>query len=736
MANASLGVVKSERRASALLANLVAALVIGFLDVVVGVSLASLIFTGALERYLARGIAIALVTSAIHMLFTAIFGTFDGAISTVQDNPAVLLAVAASSVVVLVGTGPQLVPTVITVIVVSTLLTGLFLALLGYFKLGALVRYIPYPVIGGFLAGSGWLLAQGSIGAMADFPLTLATIPDLLKSSQIILWLPGVVFGLVLYWGVRRIKHYLALPGLIAGALVVFFAGLLVSGTSIEQAIGEGLLLGGTNAQATWQPLPIGTLAQADWGAVLANVGNVGLILVLSAVTLLLNISALELALGEDVDLNRELQLAGYANLLSALGGGAVGYSALSLTMLGRRMGARGRLTGILSGMICLGVVLAGTSVLAYIPKALLGGLLLFLGLDFLDGWVIKGFRKFGRLDYAVVLVILLIIATSGFLVGVGVGLVLMVILFVVNYSRINIFHHIISGAEVASRVERNAHYRHALLELRKHIYVLELQGFIFFGTANVVLEQIRSRLKSADEKPLLFLIVDLRRVTGFDSSAALSFAKVKYLAAQHNFTVILTNLTPNARQELERNGVSVDESMKVYPDMDYAVEWCEEELLLMNQVTKQHVSVTLQSQLRDSGFAKDYTMRLKDYLEKTQFAEGDYLTRKGEHASDLYFIEVGQVSVYLEMENNKRARIRSLSMGTVVGELSFYLNEQRSASVIADMVTIAYRLTREAVQEMKSKDPELAFAFDELMLRVVSERLVATNRELEALNR
>src|SRR5262249_31339953 len=162
---------------------------------------------------------------------------------------------------------------------------------------------------------------------------------------------------------------------------------------------------------------------------------------------------------------------------------------------------------------LLLVVLVIGSSFLAYIPKAIFGGLLLFLGLDFLDTWVVKGRRSMSRADYSVVILILVIIATSGFLVGVGVGLVMMVGLFVVNYTRLNLFHHPRSAAELSSHVERTDEQRLALAELGKRVFVLELQGFIFFGTANTILERVRERLADSSQPPLHSLILDFRRV-------------------------------------------------------------------------------------------------------------------------------------------------------------------------------------------------------------------------------
>ena len=140
--------------------------------------------------------------------------------------------------------------------------------------------------------------------------------------------------------------------------------------------------------------------------------------------------------------------------------------------------------------------------------------------------------------------------------------------------------------------------------------------------------------------------------------------------------------------------------------------------------------------QLADNGFSKEDTALLKPYLEQVQFAPGEYLIRQNEPASDLYFVRIGQVSTYLELGDGKRVRLQTVTMGTIVGELAFFLGLPRSASVIADIDTIAYRLSRQSLETMKLNDPELTIAFNEMMLRLVSERLIATNQELAALNK
>jgi SulP family sulfate permease len=160
-------------------------------------------------------------------------------------------------------------------------------ALLCRFGLGGLVRYIPYPVMGGFLAATGWLLAQGSFGVMASFPLTLSNIPALLRSDQMILWIPGVLFALVLFFGLRYIKHTLAMPGILVGFIVAFYLALLLAGKSIAEATDQGLLLGALSGRATWHSFAPAELLAANWTAILGQGGNIVIVLVLSVVGLL-----------------------------------------------------------------------------------------------------------------------------------------------------------------------------------------------------------------------------------------------------------------------------------------------------------------------------------------------------------------------------------------------------------------------------------------------------------------
>lgn len=719
-----------------LLPCLTTGLLMGVTEVIFALSVGSLIFSGDLAAFLPYGIGMALVTTTIMLFGISLGSSVPGVTGILQDSPSVVLAVMASALVAALPAAriEDKLATVLVAISLTALLTGMFFLVLGGFRLGGLVRFLPYPVVGGFLAGTGWLLVQGSFGVMADAPLTLFNLPSLVRQEALILWIPGVVFGLVLFLGLRRIRHFLTMPAILVLTFILFFLALLLTGTSVPEAIDRGLLLGEFSGQASWRPLVTQRLWDLDWAAILGESGNIAVVLILSVVGLLLNASALELAARQDMDLNRELRVAGLANLVSGLSGGAVGYHVVDLSTLCFRTGARGRLPGLVAGVVCAAVLLAGAPLLAFFPRPILGGLLLFLGLGFLVEWLVDGWSKLPRADYAVVLLILVVIAAAGFLVGVAVGLGAAIVLFVLNYSRISVVRTALSGTEMRSNVERVAYHRRVLDDLGQHITILKLQGFLFFGTANALLEQIRARVNDPAKPKVLYILLEFRRVTGLDSSAVISFAKVKQLAEAQGITLLLANLSEEARGQFERGDLSEGERVRFVPDLDHGLEWCEDQLLDYRRITRVNLPLTLPAQLADSGLARESVRRLMPFLEKVDLEGGEYLLRQGEDADSMYFVERGGVTIYLEMEGEQRVRLQSLEGGTVVGEMGLYLGTKRSASAIADYRTVVYRLTRSALLALKQQEPELAAAFHEFMIRQTCERLAGVNRLLEAM--
>jgi len=729
-----------DRISRPVLPLLIAVVLIGINEVIFAISIGSLIFSGKLSPYLAQGIGMALVTAMVTMISISLVSSIPSVIGSLQDSPSVILALIAAT---LIGSSSNLVPekelgTILVIIPLSALVTGALFLGLGFLKLGGLVRFFPFPVVGGFLAGTGWLLVQGSFSTMAGYPLTLQNIEALVQPDQLLLWIPGVIFAILLFAGVKHYKHYLTIPVILIIAVFVFYFVLLLAGTSIEQAIRQGLLLGGLQEEIIWQPLSLKNFLAADWTAILGQSGNISIILILSLLSLLLNTSALELTIEKDVDFDRELRAAGAANILSGMSGGMVGYHTLSSSILSYRIGAPSRIIGLLAGLFCGFILFTGSRWITLLfPKAIIGGLLLYTGLEFLDEWVVRGRKKLLPLDYLVVIGILVVIAATDFLIGVAVGLGATIVLFVINYGHIKIVRHTLSGADLQSNVERSSYQRQKLKELGVHIHILELQGFIFFGTANSLFTQIKARISDTRQAAVSYIILDFCRVNGLDSSAVFSFLKCRQIAEAHEINLILANLSDRITGQLEVGGLFKDTTwMRRFPDLDRALEWCEEQLLNSAGLVKMPVLCTLADRLVDAGFNEEEIGNLTAYLERVEIAEGECLIHQGDESNDLYLVDCGQFSIYLELENESCLRLQTTGTRTVIGETGMYLGTARTASVIADEPSVAYRMSKAALAEMREKEPDLAAAFHEFAARQLAERLVDTTRLVSMLSK
>ena len=723
-----------------LIPSLTAGLIVGITDVSVEISLAALIFSGVLAPFVAHGIGFILFGAFTILLLGALTSSIPGTMTIPQDTPAAILALIAAGIagnMSAASTLDETFTTAVAAIILTSLLAGLTFLVFGRFKLSGFARFIPYPVVGGFLAGTGWLLAKGAFSVMTDMPLTLDSFALLFQTDILIHWLPGLIFALTLLLILRRSSHFLIIPGMLALGIGMFYIGLALAGISTSQAAELGWLLGPFNQEALFQPLTLSSLVLVDWSAILSQLDKIGAVIVLSLISLLLNVSALEVAVKEDIDMNRELRAAGLANVIAGLFGSTVGYQALSLTVLAHRLNAKTRLAGVFTALVCGGTLLFGASLLSYFPKPLLGGILLFMGLSFLVEWVIDARARLPRIDYLLVLMILIAIASIGFLEGIAIGVLAAVVMFVVSYSQVNAVKHTLSGETYRSKVERPLAHRQMLHKRGGEIFILRLQGFIFFGTAQKLLDQIKERLNNPEYPRLHFVILDFRQVVLIDSSAVFSITRMKQLAEAQKIHMVWTNLPPAIIHLLERGGLidETDDSFIILPTLDHGLEWCENEILATQGVTDlTGVIEKIERQLKRAIPDLKDVKRLTKYLEKKEVKQGEYLMHQGDQPDEMYFVEAGLVSAQLELPDGKIMRLRSMRGGTTVGEMGMYLGNTRTASVVADRASIVHRLSKNALKEMEKKDPEVAALLHQWIARLLAERLAENNRTIEAL--
>jgi sulfate permease, SulP family len=725
---------RTGSRASSWLTGLGPALtaggVAGVLEVVLATSLAALVFSGDLAEHRPVGIGLALFGGAVVAVVISAFSSLPFSVGSIQDTTAAILALVATRIAAAVPDDEAFL-TIVLAVAVTTAAAGLFFFVLGTLRLGQLVRYIPYPVIGGFLAGTGWLLAKGAIGVLTDVPVSLATLSEV--AGEWAKWLPGVAFAVFLLWVTRRRPHPVVIPAVSLGAIAVFYLVAFISGQGVDGARDAGWLIGPFPGGGLWRPWALEAVGSADWGAILSEAAGIGTVLVVGVLTLLLNTTGIELVTERDIDLNRELRASGAANVIASIGGGLIGFHALSLTSLAHRAGARTRMPGIVCAAICALTLIFGAGALSLFPKPVLGGLLLYLGLGFILDWVVLAWRRLPRVDWALVVFILVVIAAFGFLIGVAVGTVVALVMFVVEYSRGDVVSRAISGASYRSNVDRDPGHLAILRERGERIQVFELQGYLFFGTASSLLDRLKERLGDGRNE-VRFVVLDFRRVSGLDSSAVLAFTKAEQLTSSRGITLVLTGLDDRLRRGLERGGFVENEGgVRFMLDLDRGVQWCEDRLLEEAGAPSTEAPPPLEDQLRAALGSVDPTWVLP-YLEPVEVDAGETLMRQDEPSDGLYFLESGRLTVQIETPEGGTMRLRTMGPGTVVGEVTLYLGTPRTASVVAEVPSRLHRLSADALARMERGDPAIAAAVHRMFARLLAERLTDTLNEVEAL--
>jgi SulP family sulfate permease len=455
--------------------------------------------------------------------------------------------------------------------------------------------------------------------------------------------------------------------------------------------------------------------------------------MILNAVAVLFNYSGLELIVKEDFDLNKELRLTGYNNMVAGLAGTPAGYMTLSETSMSYNLGARSRLPSIVVAVFCTVTLIFGAKVLSIFPKVILGGLLLNLGLEFLMEWLYDTRKRLQKTDYTVIALILIVIGSIGFLEGIVLGLLMSIVLFVINYSKVEVIKYQLTGKTFSSNVERSSHLKQILDDHGDEIYILPLQGFIFFGTSNRLLQQVQMRLEDSDLGPLHYLVFDFRHVTGLDSSAINSFNKLQIMAENSRFRVLLCGLQAEMESQLKIEGLISNDNtiIQVFVDLDHGLEWCEEQIILTVLPDAGDVART------DKGDSfKEKFPQIAEYFDTRKIPAGTAIINQGENPGGITFIESGQITVELKTNTGKKIRLKTLGPGTVVGEVSLYLGTKASASVLANTECKVFFLARENFERMNLEAPEKAAELHSYIVKLLSDRLAGSNATIQALMR
>lgn len=700
-------------------------------------SYVALIFSGPLAQNLPIGIGYGLVSAGVIAIVYALGSDLPFAIAGPDSKPvAVLASLAAVMAADLArrGHAAEAAVTVTFALVAGTLITGATLYLCGALKAGRWIRFVPYPVVAGFVAGTGWLLASGGIRIVTGTRVSLDLLEQLAHGQRLIQLGACVAFAVGMYL-MQRVEHPLAFPALLIGGTVVTHLALHAAGYSLSAAREAGWFLDLSSGVGLPGPWLLKSLPNVDLAALLRASGGYVALAAITAMTLLLSLMAVELETRLDVDLDRELRLNGLANILAGLGGGMTGTLSVSRTLLNYRSGARGRASGIVAGAVCLLVLAFGAKVLSFVPVPMLGALLLQLGAEMLAERLVKSWNTMQRADYFQMAAIFGVIVVWDFVAGVALGVIIACVAFAINTSRLRLLKLGLNRAVYSGSVDRPVYQQEQLVLHGQSIQIMWLHGFVFFGSAHRLVLQI-NEIVEAQGGSCRSLILDFRQVLGIDSSAVMSLVKLRQAAGRNGFIVVLSSVPPQVERVLQAGGLLDDRDgagCVVYPDIDSALEWCEEQLLAEIVTRVQAMESADEWLIREIGSAELFT-RLLAYLEMIECKAGDFLIRQGDSGDSLYLLYAGRATVLYRAPNGTDLRLRSMVGHALLGEMGVYRGLPRGASVRADQPTVAYRMSGEAMARMEQDDPALAYAFHKLVIRTLASRLDFANREVAGL--
>lgn len=710
------------------------------MNVTTAISVAALVFSGPLAAYLSVGIGLYLVGTAVGGVLVAAGSGFKAVIAGPRSGQAPIVASLAAGVALAMQgqPGEAIAATAIAAILAATIFISVILFGLGWAKLGGMVRYIPYPVMGGFFAGLGFLLFKGGVLVTLGPLVSMDNLSSFLTAPALLHLAPALVFAVLLYILDQRISHWLLMPAYLAATIAIFYAALLMSGTSIEMASADFWLPAIGSADAKFFPVfTPDQLALVDWSAILRQASTILVMALMSVIMLLLDTSGVEIVIDRDMDPNRELKATGAANVINGLCSGILSIQAAADTAFTYKLGGDRFIMILAYGAFVVAMIMVGPSPIAYVPTLLLGGLLIYIGIDFLMAWVWEARKKLPLKDFAVVCGILFVVATYGLLEGVAVGVVLAIVLFVHSYSQLSVIKASMTGAEHVSNVDRDQRQTRYLDQHGDELYIFVLQGFLFFGTASRLLEDIRSLLDDPKREAVQYLVLDFKRVDAMDTSAANSFAKLLQVCRKGGLYLVLTGCSAEVADRLAglaENDPDAASSLLMFDDLEEGVAWCDDKILeSFDSDAEDNDPTGLLAQLLGN---MDAARIVSSKFEKISIKEGGTLFSQGEAGDSLFLILEGSISIVLDLADGQTLHLRTMRTGAILGEMALYTGAVRSASALVNEDCLLFRLDAESYKRLNDNNPVEAGFFHTFIVRLMAERLGRANKEIMALSR
>ncbi|MBF0271322.1 MAG: SLC26A/SulP transporter family protein [Magnetococcales bacterium] len=634
---------------------------------------------------------------------------------------------------------------VLLLLAVVGLLSGILQILFGVLGGGKVIKFIPYPVVSGYLSGVGVLIFLSQVPKLLGWPKGTTPMQGLFDPS---LWQwTGIVVGIATIIGMSqapRLTKIVPAPiiGLIAGMTTYFLIGL--GHPELYQLAGNKLLIGPIDVDFTAM-----TRGMEDrWNAV-GKMGIKDLVAILvPALTLavLLSIDTLKTCVVVDAltrsrhDSNRTLIGQGVGNVLTAVVGGMPGAGTMGATLVSVNSGGQTQLSGLLEGVFSLVVLLLFARLIGWVPIAALAGILMVVAYRMFDWHSFTMLKQRTMiLDFFVIAAVVVVAVGFNLIAAAGAGIGFAVILFLRDQVRTSVVRRRRHGDQVSSKRIRLLEEKEILAANGQVTTIVELQGNLFFGTT----DQLFTSLE-ADIKTCRFLIMDMRHVQSVDFTGIRMLTQIGAMLKEREAYLIFSELPVSLPTGLdlgayfEQTGLLTHgDNIRLFPELDAAMEWIEDWLIDENRKIKSGEERLLNWSdipLLRNLLNEESTATLASSAEERSLNAGDKVFNRGDEGDELYLIRRGQVRMMLSLQDGKSLTLAVFGRGHFFGDMAFLDYGRRSSDALVDTPTDLYVISRKRFEELAKSHPDLGYHFFSRLARALSHRLRYTNAELLAL--
>jgi len=628
----------------------------------------------------------------------ALMGT-RGLVSAPTGPTLVLLSGALASLAATGLSGDAL----MTATLMTVALAGCFQIFIGLFKMGHLIKFIPYPVVSGFMTGSAILMILSQTRAITgnDSNLTMhqgAWIPLFTTATTLaaISYLPRFV---------RRIPA--TALGLLAGTLA-FHAFSLLNGNALP----SGWVVGNLPSLSAIHlgfDLGFASLNRLPW---LIIVPFAMALAVLASLDTLLTSTVADVASGERHNAQRELIGQGMGHLLSSFSGGMAGAGTTGATLVAIQSGGR-RWVGVLTGIGFLFLILFIGPLAALLPISVFAGIILHVAIFSMIDKDIPLWLKTpqARLDGLIALSVTGVTVFYDLMAAVGLGVLLAVVEFIRSQVQTTVVQRRWNLAERTSLRRRTSCACQLMKKKPDSIVGYQLKGTLFFGTTDHLFQSIETDLKRAQT-----VILDMRNVTQVDLTAIRLIEHMSGIMHEYKGELILSNV-PKSMGLVKRKGHRHERvipyhqnvHIRTFADADRALEYAEDKLLeKLGEAQDEAQRVELSETELFLDFSPADIKAVLPFLEKVPLHASESLFSTDEEGDSLYIILKGQVEILLPYGRRKKMRLAKFGPGTVFGEVAFLDPGKRTAEAAVTADGECMRLRHAALKKLCHKHLDL----------------------------